>query len=322
MSDNDAPVRPGDDRFEAFAEQVKQVLEHLYDFAYLQQHPLARYYDGEGDRSAQMSGRQLRQELLTAIESLKPNSSAHFRAPVARLYNILHLYYVENLTIQDAAIELGLSERQAYRDLTRGRENVAAVLWDRRVPLVKAEAEASASAGSASADTAAGFGFESEIARLKLDVSMVDLGTLVQQASTAVARLALGRGVDIDIQPPQQPYMVSTDSGIAHQVIVSLLSYAVQQARPGMLSVRLALDHDDGMLVLHFPAQASVQESMSTVAKLAQAIHWKLAISLDEDGVELLGGSPTVAAHAVVTRDVEPGLVVAGIPARPVGERA
>jgi acetyltransferase-like isoleucine patch superfamily enzyme len=35
-----------------------------------------------------------------------------------------------------------------------------------------------------------------------------------------------------------------------------------------------------------------------------------------------IGDGATVAAHAVVTRDVEPGQVVAGIPARPVGERA
>ena len=111
----------GDTLFESFVEQVKQALEHLYDFAYLQQHPLARNYDGTSDLSAKTAGRQLRYELVTAIESLKPHSESHFRAPDARLYNILHLYYVESLSIQEAAAELGLSERQAYRDLKRGQ---------------------------------------------------------------------------------------------------------------------------------------------------------------------------------------------------------
>src|SRR6266568_823509 len=97
----------GNALFEAFIEQVKQVLEHLYDFAYLQQHPLARFYDSRSDLSTRTAGHQLRYELIKVIESVKPNSAAHFRAPDARLYNMLHLYYVENLTIQEAAIELG-----------------------------------------------------------------------------------------------------------------------------------------------------------------------------------------------------------------------
>ncbi|MCC7209042.1 MAG: hypothetical protein IT323_17155, partial [Anaerolineae bacterium] len=278
MADHEMPVHAGDALFEAFAEQVKQVLEHLYDFAFLQQHPLARYYDGEGDLSAKTSGRQLRQELLTAIESLKPSSGAHFRAPVARLYNILHLYYVENLTIQEAAIELGLSERQAYRDLQRGRENVAALLWDRRASPVTPPREPPRD------DTDAGFGFDSEIARLKPDVSTVDLGALVQQASTAVERLAHGRGVTIEIQSPPHPFLVQTDSGIAHQVIVGLLSYAVQQALPGKLAATLSFDHDDGVLALRFPAQGHNHETASAIAKLAQCIHWKLAAALAEDG--------------------------------------
>jgi hypothetical protein len=42
MTDTDQGPATGDLLFEAFVEQVKQVLEHLYDFAYLQQHTLAR----------------------------------------------------------------------------------------------------------------------------------------------------------------------------------------------------------------------------------------------------------------------------------------
>src|SRR5215475_4012609 len=180
MDDKYQTLQTGNALFEAFVEQVKQALEHLYDFAYLQQHELARVYDGNSDASAKTAGRQLRHNLTTAIESLKPALDVHFRAPDARLYNILHLYYVENLTIHQAAAELGLSERQAYRDLRRGQESVAAVLWNNRLP-----------ASSAVSD----FSFQSEMARLKLNFGVVDIGAVFRQARNAVERLALQHSV-------------------------------------------------------------------------------------------------------------------------------
>src|SRR5262245_38443454 len=100
MTNSYQAPQAGDALFEAFVEQVKQALERLYDVAYLQQHPLARAYDGDSDLTAKTAGRQLRGELVRAIESLKPKLETHFRAPDARLYNVLHLIYVESLTIQ------------------------------------------------------------------------------------------------------------------------------------------------------------------------------------------------------------------------------
>src|SRR3954468_5952578 len=122
MTENVQDPQAGSQMYEEFVEQVKQALEHLYDFAYLQQHQLARFYDGKGDLSTRAAGRQLRQELIDTIESFQPNSDLHFRAADARIYNNLHLIYMENLTIQETADELGLSKRQAYRDLKRGQE--------------------------------------------------------------------------------------------------------------------------------------------------------------------------------------------------------
>ena len=80
MVDKDQTVQTGHALFEAFVEQVKQLLEHLYDFAYLQQHPLSRVYDKAGDLSAKTAGRQLRYELITAIPGVscvKPSAALY-----------------------------------------------------------------------------------------------------------------------------------------------------------------------------------------------------------------------------------------------------
>ena len=117
--------------------------------------------------SAKSAGHKLRYDLIKAIEALKPQPDIHFRDPVARLYNILHMYYVEGLNIQATAAELGLSERQAYRDLRRGQERVAAVLWNNRLPPPKQQED---------------FSLESEVARLRLSFNPVDMGEVFQQA--------------------------------------------------------------------------------------------------------------------------------------------
>ncbi len=282
MADNDTTspaAYAGDALFEAFVEQVKQVLEHLYDFAYLQQHPLARIYDGAGDLSAKTAGRQLRHDLMKVIESLKPSGDTHFRAPVARLYNLLQLYYVENLTMQEAAVELGLSERQAYRDLRRGQENIAAALWDKRLP---------ANNISRSEDTLSTqeFSFESEIARLKIDFGRVDLVSLFWQAKASVERLAQQQDVEIKVDDAPHPMMLSTDPAIAHQVMVSLLSYAIQQANSGLLTVTFPSDLDPATLTLRYrTAEATEALSVldSVMSRLAQRIRWQIALAVLPD---------------------------------------
>lgn len=273
MTEHQQAPHAGDALFEAFVEQIKQVLEHLYDFAYLQQHPLARIYDRDGDLSAKTAGRQLRYELIKVIESLKPQPDAHFRAPVARLYNMLHLYYVENLNIQAAAAELGLSERQAYRDLRRGQESVAAVLWDNRLP--------------PSAQPAEDFSLESEVARLKLNFSPVDVGDVFRQAEHAVEKLAQQQQVEIIVEAEAYPMMLSTDAALAHQIMVSLLSHAIQQAHPGLLWVSFAAHHTTVTLTLRYPVEGGADTAavFSAVTKLAQRLRWELTCddSIEQD---------------------------------------
>lgn len=292
MTAHDETPHAGDVLFEAFVEQVKQVLEHLYDFAYLQQHPLARIYDTDGDLSAKTAGRQLRYELIQIIESLKPQSEAQFRAPVARLYNMLHLYYIENLTIQDASLELGLSERQGYRDLKRGQESVAALLWDKRLPQAPRE-------NSPPQD----FSYEAEISRLKLNFSLVDVVQLFQSAQEAVKNLSSQRGVELRVAGTPGPLLISTDAGIAHQVMVSILSYAIQQASPGPLEVSFRANARNSVtLVLDYgtPDVNSPSTLAPVIAKLAHRLRWKITPKhLDQQTqlcLDMTSGKATILA--------------------------
>jgi len=289
MTDKLATVQTGSDLFETFVEQIKQALEHLYDFAYLQQHELARFYDPAGDLSAKTAGRQLRYELITAIESLHSKADSQFRAPEARLYNLLHLIYVESLTIQAAALELGLSERQTYRDLKRGHEAVAAVLWTSRLPIVASPPE---------------FSVQSEVAHLKLNFSLIDITAVFQQACQAVERLALLHAVTLTTETGRSPLMLMTDSPLAHQVMVSVLSYAIQQAQLGVLTAVLDTQSSAAALIIRYAAKRDINaasaapDTQAPLYELAQRLHWSITIQDSgerrEIRVQLLSHSVTV----------------------------
>ncbi len=44
---------------------------------------------------------------------------------------MVRLHYLQGMTVDQAAQELSVSPRQAYRDLRQGEESVADVLWAR-----------------------------------------------------------------------------------------------------------------------------------------------------------------------------------------------
>ncbi|MFP4323664.1 MAG: hypothetical protein ACLFTK_14520, partial [Anaerolineales bacterium] len=156
---------------EAFIEDVKAALENIYDFPALQRHPFAARLVPEG-------GQTLRRCLLDAIETLNPGTDVYFRSPHARLYNLLHFHYVESLTIQEAADELGISQRQAYRDLRKGQESIAQMLW---ATLAKTTTQTTAPPVSS---------IQAEIARLGLTIEQTDLRALLVSAMDAVQLLA------------------------------------------------------------------------------------------------------------------------------------
>lgn len=112
-----------------FVQEVRSALAHLYDHAYLQNHPLgfrlARIHKPDAVTRAQ----RLRRTLLDGIEALRPHG-APARPDDARAYAVLAYRCVDGLTMPEIEEKLSLSRRQAYREYGKGVEAVAGHLWD------------------------------------------------------------------------------------------------------------------------------------------------------------------------------------------------
>jgi CheY-like chemotaxis protein len=212
---DDTPPSPPED----FTDHVRQALETLYDLPALNRHPLAA--SAPQGSTSEPQGQRLRRELINTIEALNPGKDLAQRPTASRTYNLLHMHYVGGMTLQEAAHQLGISLRQAYRDLKTGCDGVAELMWFNRQSTPQQQPPA---AGISS--------LADELARLEGQQAPTDLLALCQSALKAVQRLTEQYHVSLSPALPAHPVVVSVNSAAAQQVMISLLSSAVQAAQP------------------------------------------------------------------------------------------
>jgi CheY-like chemotaxis protein len=253
-----------------FVDCVKDVLENLYDFAFLEHHPFAVKLSANHARTGETRGQCLRRLMLSAVERMNPGTGISLRAVHARAYNMLHLRYVEGMTTHEASNEIGVSKRQGYRLLASAREDLA-VLLQSLYPELADNRESSPAV----------------LSDVKASAQPVNISTLVQYAEAAVARLAAQNGLTVTSTLPQEPVMILTDSTIAKQVLVSILSRCVQQAEYGSVTLTLQSEQPDWVLSLSFRA-SSCAEQERIISSVTKQLVGGLGWSIDHEQVDEL----------------------------------
>jgi CheY-like chemotaxis protein len=112
-----------------FAKQVKEVLEHLYDTAYLEVHPLVTQMTGTAAVIRSTRAQRLRGLVKDTIEALRPPAGSASGSPEWRSYLALRSRYVLGMSLGQVESELGISRRQLQRELQKGLEAVTSMLW-------------------------------------------------------------------------------------------------------------------------------------------------------------------------------------------------
>jgi CheY-like chemotaxis protein len=233
MSEQDTPS-PG------LVRQVRSALAHLYDYAYLQNHPLAKLVDATGALDQVTRAQKLRRLLLDCIEALRPQAQEEAPSDAARAHAILTYRYVDGVAMREIAERRGLSERQAYRELEKGAVAVASLLQDR---LGKGET-ADLAAPPASAEAAGNplQAAQREVARLQQSISaeLVDLREVLQGVLHLLAPICQRTGVQIAITAPAEWPPVVADRVMLRQALLGLLTHALNSAAQGDLAISIA----------------------------------------------------------------------------------
>jgi len=259
---------------ESFVEQIRDVLAHLYDYPYLQNHPLIEQFEPPNQLSPQGRMRFLRSLVLEAIEEMNPGPDVPFRSHRARAYNVLNLHYVEGLMVQEVARELAISERQAYRDLRKAEQDLATLLWPRRRMAEEPQEDQTRTEV-----------ILTEAKRLRGEREELEVRLLLEGALQAVTRLAEERGVRISLTIPTTPLTIRTHRMISRQALVSVLSHAIRHAQK---EVRLSVERKG----------QGAQLMVSHLSPVDAREDWKTSLTTPRQLVELQGGEWEVSTDS------------------------
>lgn len=264
-------IQPSQRPSDEFVEQIKQALENLYDLPVLNRHPLA--VGAPHGAVSEPQGQRLRRELINTIEALNPGKDMAQRTNAARTYHLLHMHYVSGMTLQEAANHLGISLRQAYRDLKTGCEGVAEMVWFSR--------------RAVDADHAQVSSLENELARMEGSQTPTELTALVDNALKAVQRLTEQQHITLLYEAPAVPVILSANPVAAQQIFISLLSGAVQAAHPEQtLTVSLTQHDQDWLFVMRFRPKELGEMALATpIREFIKQLRFVLVQTITADGL-------------------------------------
>ncbi|MHB1294433.1 MAG: response regulator [Anaerolineae bacterium] len=218
--------------FDGLVGELRGVLRHLHDPAYLENHPLVHRIGASAHLPSVPRGQALQQILKLTIEGLDPGPGVPYGAPEARAYCVLRGLYILQQHPLQVAYELGVSRRQFYRELRSALEAVAQVLCYRlseESPTAHPETD-SAAMGSVQAE------FERIAHTGAHDLDLTDLVAGVVKIARELARQ---RGSEVSLAVEDADMRATVNRVALRQGMLNLLSHIVQVSEGSSVQVRL-----------------------------------------------------------------------------------
>jgi CheY-like chemotaxis protein len=268
---------------DTFVEEVRAALDHLYDYAFLHNHPLTWRLCAASGTDGVTRAQRVRTLVLDAVERLRPEQRQ--TGDEMRAYAILTFRCLDGMSMDEIAGKLGLSRRQAYREYAKGVEAVAYLVWDALPPASPAETvEPSSRLADPTRLSAAAEEVERLTSRLLLEP--VDLGAMTRAVADLLAPRIQTTGVALRVQGSEVNMpAIAADRALLRQALLNLLSYALDQApRGGEVVVTSLLQAGD--MALRLSTRCSDPQGTTRREGVGLAVAHKL--------IEAMGGHASV----------------------------
>lgn len=225
---------------------TRNALTHLYDSAYLENHPLSATLDVADKLDHVTRAQRLRRLLLDCIDALRPQSAEGIGLEAARAYAILTYRYIDGMPMEDIAAKRALSERQAYRELERGLEAVATLLQERIDQLGGTVSYPSAATDELPGGQVQVAQVEVERLRQTVRAESLDPRAIFEGVLSMLVPIEARAGARLEVKTPAVWPLIVADRVMLRQAILNLLTYATRFLAPGQLAVATTVE--DGSL--------------------------------------------------------------------------
>ncbi|MHB0877779.1 MAG: response regulator [Anaerolineae bacterium] len=235
-----SPETPPDRGDAGFSEEeVRDLLAHLYDSAYLLQHRLLPLLLRRHLPDPVARTQHLRSLVIDTINSLRPQPAVPPRSREWRPYGVLVYRYIDGMSDEEIETDLAISKRQLYRDLKSGVTALTSVLQAQAAPPRPEPASQEALSDS--------------LKRVGLRFERLDVGSLCQQVLPLVQGLCESLGRTVHLLPPDATAMAVADVALSRQALISSLSTALR-CSGGDITVRQSAGLQTQMLTVSFAA--------------------------------------------------------------------
>ncbi|MGC9359267.1 MAG: ATP-binding response regulator [Anaerolineae bacterium] len=226
---------------------LRAVLQHWRDRAYLENHPLAERVSASADALGVTRGQALRRLLRMAIEAMQPDLGIRANAPEARPYEILCRHYIGDQPIVKVAQDLGVGERQAYRELRRGIEALASI--------VAKELETGASLDGLSQ-------LHQEVERLaRSRATQADLVPLLRETVHQARPLAAQQGSELRFYAHVTSLPGAVNRVMLRQAVLNLLSHMIRHQKGGAVTFEVARRQKAAVLTFAYRPASDLAEA-------------------------------------------------------------
>ncbi len=253
-----------------FAHLVREALNHLYDQAYLERHPLNAVLaaDAAGDAGVPT----LHRLLLEGIEALRPPPHVSRTAARWRPYLILFSRYVDGMEPAQVAQELAISPRQYRREQAKGLELLTDLLWKKRQALPVAPVRSL---------------LDAEVDRL--GTAPVGRGTslagTVEGVVATLTPLAARRQLSLTTRLAAHLPALAVDRVVLRQILLSVLGQAIESGAGGAVELAAHPKGQQMELVVTLQAEPAnppggteEQDRLAVAARLVDSLGGRMSV--------------------------------------------
>lgn len=237
----------------AFRKQVKEVLEHLYDTAYLETHPLTNSLITSPSSNRATRVQKLRSVIKDAIETMRPRNGLPSNSTEWRSYRALRFRYMQGMSMGQVESELGISLRQLQREIRKGIDAVTSLLWEKcNYSLLASSYASEPGEGDYVQD------LQAELDQWVFDRHLTKVFVLVEDILWMLDPLLDEKQAQIDVDLPNDLPPILIDATLTRQALLKLihLLLSLQPGENQVLSITGRKANTSVELLLRFCKQA------------------------------------------------------------------